>query len=156
MADRCAWAERVIMVADPADQEVLRHMEACSECRAERFAHDELVAAFRGTTRPALSPHFRSHLMARIAQERQRRALARRHLTILRLYWVFAAVVCCVVLANLGLSSAHALQQAPLLFAVGLFVLPICAVLIAIRFNPVELLLRTLMGTAGTRLPGPR
>lgn len=147
MAERCAWADRVITAGDSADEELLRHLESCSACRAERLAHDELTEAFRGTVRPALAPHFRSQLMTRIAEERRRQRSVRRRLTLLRSYWILAAMVCGAVIAKLGVSSSGAPQHAPVFFAFVLFAIPICVLLIAIRTNPVDLVFNTLMGT---------
>jgi anti-sigma factor RsiW len=154
MAEKCSWTDRVITAGDSIDGEMLRHLESCSVCRAERFAQDELVAAFRGAARPALSPHFRSQLMGRITEERRRKRSMRRHLALLRLYWIFAAIVCGAVIINLTWVSPAALQSAPTLLAVALFALPICLVLIAIRVNPVELVFHALIGTADRSLPG--
>lgn len=155
MADRCSWADRVVDSADSASDDVLRHLRSCPECQAERMAHEELLTAFRGTARPALSPHFRPQLMGRLEAERRHRKLMRRRFAILRSYWIFAAIVCAAVIGNLAMSSLDALQQVPVLFAAALFALPICVVLIALRINPAELVLHTLRA-ADNRLPGPQ
>jgi anti-sigma factor RsiW len=152
MAERCPWTERVINAAGPLDAEVARHVESCAECGAERFAHDELLAAFRGLPRPALPPHFRPHLMVRLETERRRRKISRRRLGALRLYWLAASVICSAVLANLTWSSPNPMQQAPVLFGIAAFVVPIAILLIAIRTNPFELILQTLTRNAADSL----
>ena len=148
MAERCPWIDRVINATDSLDVEAARHVESCAECGAERFAHDELLAAFRGLARPVLSPHFRPHLMVRLETERRRRKIARRRLGALRLYWLAASVICSAVLANLTWSSPTSMQQAPVLFGIAAFVVPIAILLIAIRTNPFELILQTLTAAA--------
>ena len=70
----------------------------------------------------------------------------------LRLYWLAASVVCSAVLANLTWSSPTSLQQAPVLFGIAAFVVPIAVLLIAIRTNPFELILQTLTRTAENSL----
>ena len=152
MAEKCPWIERVIDAADPLDAEVARHLESCAECGAERFAHDELLASFRGLARPALSPHFRPQLMVQLETERRRKRIARRRLVTLRLYWAAASVVCAAVLANLTWSSSASVQQVPVLFGIAAFVVPIGILLIAIRTNPFELILQTLAGTTENSL----
>ena len=136
MADTCPWSERVVNAGDPIDAEVSRHAETCVECGAELFAHDQLIASFRGVARPSLSPHFRSRMMARVEMERRRKKIVRRRLVTLRLYWLAASIVCAAVLANLTLSSSISVQQSPILFGLAAFVLPIAVVLVAIRTNP--------------------
>ena len=148
MAERCPWTERVINAGDELDADVRHHVESCTGCAGELEIHDELVAAFRGIVRPAFSPHFRPQLMVRVAEERRRKKIARRRLAILRSYWLVASVVCAAVLANLTWSSSDAMTQTPVLFAIGVFVVPIALLLIAIRTNPFELILQTMMGTA--------
>ena len=154
MAERCPWIERVINADASLDAEVARHVESCAECSAERFAHDELLAAFGGLARQALSPHFRPHLMVQLETERQRKRIARRRLVTLRLYWLAASVVCAAVLAHLTWSSPTSMQQAPVLFGIAAFVVPIAVLLIAIRTNPFELILQTATGAAENSLMG--
>jgi len=146
MAERCPWAERVVDAAEPFDEEVRHHLSSCAECAAERGTHDGLRGAFRGLARPALSPHFRSQLMVRVAEERRRKKIARRRLAALRLYWIAASVICAAVLANLTWSSSASVMQTPVLFAVAVFVVPIAILLLALRTNPFELILQTLAG----------
>jgi anti-sigma factor RsiW len=148
MADQCPWNERVITAAEPFDADVQDHLASCARCVAERQAHDELLGAFRGIARPALSPHFRPQLMARVEKERRRKKIARRRLVTLRLYWIAASVVCAAVLANLTWSSSDAVKQTPVLFAIAAFVVPIALLLIALRTNPFELILQTMTGAA--------
>ena len=148
MAEECPWIDRVINAADSLDVEASRHAESCPECGAERLAHDELLAAFRGLARPALSPHFRRHVMAQLATERRRKSVARRRLIALRLYWMAASVICAAVLANLTWSSPAGISQATVLFGIAAFVVPIAIVLLAIRTDPFELILQTLAHTA--------
>ena len=148
MAERCPWSECVINAAEPIDADIQHHLEICTECAAERQAHDELLGAFRGIARPALSPHFRPQLMGRVAKERQRMKMTRRRLFALRLYWIVASVACAAVIANLTWSSSHALTQTPVLFAIAAFVVPIALLLIAIRTNPFELILQTMADTS--------
>ena len=148
MAEPCPWSERVINAAEPIDDDIRHHLESCTECAAERLAHGELLGVFRGIARPALSPHFRPELMARVKKERRRKEMARRRLLALRLYWVAASVVCAAVLANLTWSSSDAVRQMPVLFAIAAFVVPIALLLIALRTNPFELILQTMTGTA--------
>ena len=148
MAEPCPWNERVINAAAPFEADVQHHLASCAECSAERYAHDELLGAFRGIARPALSPHFRPQLMARVDKERWRKRIVKRRLVTLRLYWIAASVVCAAVLANLTSSSSDAVTQTPVLFAIAAFVVPIALLLIAIRTNPFELILQTMMGTA--------
>ena len=147
MAKTCPWTERVINAADSPDAEVAGHLETCPECGTERFAHDQLLEAFSGVTRPALSPHFRPQLMAQLETERRRKRIARRRLVALRLYWLAASVICAAVLANFTLSSSTSILQAPALFGIAAFVLPIAILLIAIRTNPFELILQTMTPT---------
>jgi anti-sigma factor RsiW len=146
MAERCLWSERVVDAAEPIDTDIRHHLESCTECAAERQAHDELLGAFRGVARPALSPHFQVQLMVRVAKERRRKKMARRRLLALRLYWVVASVTCVAVLANLTWSSSDVIKQTPVLFAIAAFVVPIALVLIAIRTNPFVLILQTISG----------
>lgn len=152
MPNDCPWIERVINAGASLDAEVARHLESCAECAAERLAHDALLSAFRGLARPALSPHFRPHLMAKLETERRRKKIARRHLAVLRLYWLMASVICSAVLANLFWSSPASMQRAPVLFGIAVFVIPVAVLLIAIRTNPFELILQTLTGTAENSL----
>jgi len=147
MAERCPWTERAINGGDELDADVRQHVEGCTDCAAELEIHDQLVAAFRGIARPALSPHFRPQLMVQVARERPRKKIARRRLAILRAYWLAASVVCAAVLANLTWTSSDAMTQTPVLVAIGVFVVPIALLLIAIRTNPFELILQTLSGT---------
>lgn len=147
MAERCPWIERVINDVEPFDPDVQDHLGSCAACAAERRVHEDLLGAFRGIARPTLSPHFRPQLMARIEEERRRKKIAHRRLATLRLYWVIASVVCAAVLADLTWSSSEVLTQTPVLFAIVAFVVPIALVLIAIRTNPFELILQTMMGS---------
>jgi anti-sigma factor RsiW len=148
MAERCPWTERVLGAAEPVGADVRHHLETCTDCAAERQIHDELVGAFRGIARPALGPQFHPQLMARVAEERLRKKNVRRRLAVLRVYWLAASVVCVAVLANLTWSSPAAVTQTPVLFAIAAFVVPIALLLMALRTNPFELILQTLMGTA--------
>ena len=148
----CSWIERVIDADASLDAEVAHHLESCAECAAERLAHDELLSALEGLARPALTPHFRPHLMAKLETERRHKKVARRRLVTLRLYWLIASVICSAVLANLLWSSPASMQQAPVLFGIAVFVVPIAALLIAIRTNPFELILQTLSGAAENSL----
>ncbi len=148
MAERCSWSERVITAAEPFDADVRDHLASCPRCAAERQAHDGLLGAFRGIARPALSPHFRPQLMARVEKERRRKKIARRRLVTLRLYWIAASVVCAAVLANLTWSSSEVATRAPVLFAIAAFVAPIAVLLIALRTDPFELILQTMTDTA--------
>jgi anti-sigma factor RsiW len=148
MAERCPWSERIIDATDAGDAEVIKHLDSCAECRAERVAHDSLLEAFRGHARPAFSPHFLPQLMARAKKERRRKRIVRRRLIVLRLYWLAASAVCAVVLSNLTLFSSTEVIQTPLLFAVAMFAVPIAILLVAIRTDPFELILRTMTGTA--------
>ena len=148
MVERCLLSERVINAAEPIDADIRHHLESCTECAAERQAHGEILGAFRGVARPALSPHFQAQLMGRVAKERRRKKMARRRLLALRLYWVVASVACVAVLANLTWSSSDAIKQTPVLFAIAAFVVPIALVLIAIRTNPFELILLTMTDSA--------
>jgi anti-sigma factor RsiW len=152
MPNDCPWIERVVNDAEPSDAEVARHLESCPTCAVERLTHDELLSAFEGLARPALTPHFRPHLMAKLETERRRKRIARRHLAVLRVYWLMASVICSAVLANLFWSSPASMQQAPVLFGIAVFVIPISVLLIAIRTNPFELILQTLTGTAENSL----
>jgi hypothetical protein len=86
--------------------------------------------------------------MAQLETERRRKKLVRRRLVTLRLYWLAASVICSAVLANLLWSAPASMQQAPVLFGIAIFLLPIAVLLIAIRTNPFELILQTLSGTA--------
>lgn len=146
MAERCSWSDRVAGLVDGPGDETARHMESCPSCRAEGAAHDELVAAFRGAARPALSPHFRPQLMRRLKEERRRRHELRRRLVALRLYWLCAAIACAAVIVHLGWLPSDPALRAPVLLAIALFAVPIGALLIALRTNPVELVIRTLTG----------
>jgi hypothetical protein len=106
------------------------------------------VMWIRLIARPALSPHFRPQLMARVKKEQRRKEMARQRLIALRLYWVVASLVCAAVLANLTWSSSDMVRQTPVLFAIAAFVVPIALLLIALRTNPFELILQTMTGTA--------
>jgi anti-sigma factor RsiW len=147
MADRCPWTERVLDAAECVEDDVRHHVETCADCAAEREIHNQLVGVFRGVARPTLSPHFRPQLMARVAQEKHRKKISRRRFVTLRLYWLVASVVCATVLADLTRSSSDALAQAPVLFAIAVFVVPIALLLIALRIDPFELILQTMTGT---------
>jgi anti-sigma factor RsiW len=147
MGESCPWTERVIEAADGHDPEVADHLGVCTECRAELSAHEELLQTFRGQVRPALSPHFNTQLMARVEKERRRQRIVRRRLMVLRLYWLAASVLCAAVFAHLAVSSPAGGPSAPVLLAIALFVVPMAALLIAIRTDPFELILRAMTGT---------
>ncbi len=149
MAEPCPWNERVVAATEPLDTDMTDHLGSCADCAAVRRAHDELLGVFKGIARPAPSPHFRAQLMARVAIERRRKKLARRRAVILRLYWLVASLVCAAVLAHLTWPLSGAVVQAPILFAIAAFVVPIALLLIALRTDPFELILQTLSGIAG-------
>ncbi len=149
MDERCAWVDRVISATDSLDTEVEDHLAACPQCAAERQAHDALLGTFREIGRPALSPHFRPQLMARVANERRREQRVRRRLIAMRVYWFAAAVVCGAVLANLNWPTSNSLQQAAVVLAVVAFVAPIAAMLRVFRVNFFDLIFETLMGAGG-------
>lgn len=154
MAERCSWSDRVVGLVDGPGEETARHIESCPGCRAQRAAHDDLVAAFRGAARPALSPHFRPQLMRRLKEERRRRHEIRGRLVALRLYWLCAAIACATVIVHLGWLPSDPTLRTPVLVALAVFVVPIGALLIALRTNPVDLVIRTLTGELEERASG--
>lgn len=149
MDERCAWVDRVIGSTDSVDAEVADHLASCLQCAAERQAHKALLGTFREIARPALSPHFRPQLMARVANERRREQRVRHRLLAMRAYWFAAAVVCGAVLANLNWPTSSSLQQTTVVLAVVAFVAPIAAMLRVFRVNFFDLIFETLMGAGG-------
>lgn len=149
MDDLCPWVDRVIGADASPDAEIADHVASCPHCSAERQAHEALIGAFRGIARPEPGPHFRSQLMARVANQRRRDRIARRRLLAMRVYWFAAAAVCAAVLVNLNWSTSTAMQNAIVLLAVAAFGVPVAAMLVVFRTDPFELILQTVTGVRG-------